>query len=57
MNKIIYLKTGDIVKVSGSYNKLIFDKEWVHIETKDVSNRSRIEKSIPASNIKIIEDE
>ena len=56
MSKRIILKDGNSVKV-GSYDQLIFEKGWVHIKREYIRDRFRIEKSIPSSNIKIIEEE
>jgi hypothetical protein len=56
MNKIIYLKNGGSVKV-GHYSELVFKEGWVHIKTEQIRGRPEIEKSIPSSNIKIIQEE
>ena len=56
MSKIIYLKDGGSIKVS-NYEKLVFEKDWVHIKGEYRINRYIINKSIPSSNIKFIQEE
>lgn len=56
MSKRIYLKDGNSIKVEDR-DRIIFKEGWIHIEISYGWNRYFLEKSIPSSNIKIIEEE
>ena len=56
MSKKIFLKDDGPIKLNDS-DHLIFEKGWVHVKREYIKDRFRIEISIPASNIKTIEEE
>ena len=56
MSKRIFLKDGSSIKVH-DLDRLVFEEGWVHIKAPHSRDGYYIEKSIPASNVKIIEEE
>ena len=56
MSKRIFLKDGNSIKVH-DLDRLVFEAGWVHIKAPNAGDGYYVEKSIPSSNIKIIEEE